>query len=119
MFTHIRAAGLTLQGVLQRTFSTNPAQMVDRSPGAKAIPSLATPDMETASDIGLSKWLYRVRRYNQTLNQPPRRIAPNLIRRQPLPVRALSNDADHYQYHQRSRSGSGTVDHLPRVADLS
>jgi|SRR5208282_4837747 len=89
MFTHIRAASLTFQGVSQRTFGTDPAQMSDPSLGAKAILSLATPDgMETARDIGPSVWLYRVSRDDQTLNQPPCRIAPNLIRRQPLPVRA-------------------------------
>ncbi len=91
MFTHIAAASLTLQGVLQRSFRANPdlAQMFDPSLGGKAIVSLATPDgMEAAGDIGLSMWLYRLIRDEQTLNQPPRRIAPNLIRRQSLPVRA-------------------------------
>jgi hypothetical protein len=42
--------------------------------------------LETAGDIGLSMSLYRVIRDDQTQNQPPRRIAPNLIRRQPLPA---------------------------------
>jgi|SRR5215475_705243 len=90
MFTHIRAASLTLQGVLQRSFRADPdlAQMFDPSLGGKAIVSLATPDgMEAAGDIGLSMWLYRLIRDDQTLNQPPRRIMPNLISRQPLPLR--------------------------------
>jgi hypothetical protein len=91
MFTHIRAASLTLQGVLQRSFRADPslAQMFDPSLGGNAIVSLATPDgMETAGDIGLSMWLYRLIRDEQTLNQPPRRTSPTLIRRQALPVRA-------------------------------
>jgi hypothetical protein len=51
--------------------------------------SLATPDgIETAGDIGLSMWPYRLIRDEQTLNQPPRHIMPNLIRRQLLPLRA-------------------------------
>jgi hypothetical protein len=90
MFTHIRAASLTLQAVLERSFKADPdlAQLFDPSLG-KAIVSLATPDgMEAAGDIGLSMWLYRLIRDEQTLNRPPRRIPPNLIRRQPLPLRA-------------------------------
>lgn len=90
MFTHLRAASLTLQAVLTRSFKADPdmAQLFDPSQG-KAVVSLATPDgMETAGDIGLSMWLYRLIRDEQTLNRPPRRIAPDLIRRQPLPIRA-------------------------------
>jgi hypothetical protein len=91
MFTHIRAASLTLQNVLQRSLRADPslAQMFDPSLGGNAIVSLATPDgMEAAGDIGLSMWLYRLVRDEQTLNQPPRRLSGNLIRRQPLPLRA-------------------------------
>jgi hypothetical protein len=91
MFTHIRAASLTLQKVLERSVRADPglAQMFDPSLGGNAIVSLATPDgMETAGDIGLSMWLFRLIRDEQTLNEPPRRVPPNLIRRQPLPVRA-------------------------------
>src|ERR1700677_2060220 len=90
MFTHIRAASLTLRSVLERRFRADPdlAQLFDPMLG-KAIVSLATPDgMETAGDIGLSMWLYRLIRDEQTLNRPPRRIAPDQIRRQPLPLRA-------------------------------
>jgi hypothetical protein len=90
MFTHIRAASLTLRHVLERSLRADPdlAQLFHPMQG-KAIVSLATPDgMETAGDIGLSMWLYRLIRDEQTLNRPPRRVAPDLIRRQPLPVRA-------------------------------
>jgi hypothetical protein len=86
MFTHIRAASVTLQGVLQRSFVADP----DLSAlfGGSAVVSLATPDgMEAANEIGLSVWLYRLIRDEQTLNRPPQRPAPNLIRRHPLPVR--------------------------------
>lgn len=90
MFTHIRAASLTLRHVLERSFRADPdlAQLFDPMLG-KAIVSLATPDgMESAGEIGLSMWLYRLIRDEQTLNRPPRRIAVDQIRRQPLPVRA-------------------------------
>jgi hypothetical protein len=36
---------------------------------------------------GLSVWLYRIVRDEQTLNAPPRRIGPNSIMRTPLPFR--------------------------------
>ena len=90
MFTHILAASLTLRSVLERSFRADPdlAHLFDPMLG-KAIVSLATPDgMETAGDIGLSMWLYRLIRDDQTLNRPPRRVSPELTLRQPLPMRA-------------------------------
>jgi hypothetical protein len=89
MFTNIRAASLTLKSVLERSFRADPdlAQLFDPMQGG-AVVSLATPDgMEHASELGLSMWLYRLVRDDQTLNQPPPRPAPNRIRRHPLPIR--------------------------------
>ncbi len=91
MFTHIRAASLTLQAVLTRSFRADHdlATMFDPILGGKANVSLATPDgMESAAEMGLSMWLYRLIRDDQTLNQPPRRIDGTKIRHQPLPLRA-------------------------------
>jgi hypothetical protein len=90
MFTHIRAASLTLRSVLERSFRADQdlAQLFNPMQG-KAIVSLATPDgMETAGEIGLSMWLYRLIRDEQTLNRAPRLVPPDLIQRHPLPVRA-------------------------------
>lgn len=90
MFTHIRAASLTLRRVLERSFRADLdlAHLFDPSLG-NAVVSLATPDgMEAAGEIGLSTWLYRLVRDEQTLNRPARRIPPDLVLRQPLPVRA-------------------------------
>ena len=89
MFTHIRAASLTLKSVLERSFRADPdlAQLFDPMQGG-AVVSLATPDgMEAEGELGLSMWLYRLVRDDQTLNQPPARPAPNRIRRHPLPIR--------------------------------
>ena len=36
---------------------------------------------------GVSVWLYLIERDDQTLNQPPRRIAPDRMLRRPLPLR--------------------------------
>ena len=51
MFTHIRAASLTLQSVLQRSFAADPDLNVPV--GGTAVVSLATPDgMEGAGVTG-------------------------------------------------------------------
>jgi hypothetical protein len=91
MFTHIRAASLTLSGMLTRSFVADPdlANLFDPSKGGNAIVSLATPDgMDAAGSIGLSLWLYRIVRDDQTLNRPARPLPGNLRRRHPLPLRA-------------------------------
>lgn len=86
MYAHILAASRTLQGVLQRSFLADNA--LKTLFGGTGTVSLATPDgMETAGESGLSMWLYRLIRDEQTLNRPARRLAPNLIRHHPLPVR--------------------------------
>jgi len=88
MFTHILGASLTLQSVLKNSFVADPGLAHLFGGGGTAVISLATPDgMEAAGLTGLSMWLYRLIRDEQTLNRPPRQIAPNLYRRQPLPVR--------------------------------
>jgi hypothetical protein len=91
MFTHIRAASLTLAGVLTRNMIADPdlATLFDPILGGTAVVSLATPEgMETAGEIGLSVWLYRLVRDEQTLNRPPERVPPDMVRRQSLPLRA-------------------------------
>jgi hypothetical protein len=88
MYTHILAASLTLQSVLERSFAADPdlGKLFGASGSAKI--SLATPDgMESTGESGLSMWLYRLVRDDQTLNQPPRRIAPDLAEHRKLPVR--------------------------------
>jgi hypothetical protein len=82
----LKAASVTLQKVLQQSFATDPALAAYFAGGA--IVSLGTPhDMEKEGKFGLSVWLYRLIRDEQTLNQPPWRPAPNRVRHQPLPVR--------------------------------
>ncbi|HEY1749961.1 MAG TPA: DUF4255 domain-containing protein [Caulobacteraceae bacterium] len=91
MFTHIRAASLTLSGVLTRSFIADPdlANLFDSGLGGSAVVSLATPDgMDTAGEVGLSVWLYRLVRDEQLLNRPPQRLPPDMLRRHPIPVRA-------------------------------
>jgi hypothetical protein len=86
MSSALKAASVTLQKVLQQSFATDPALAGYFAGGA--IVSLGTPDdMEKAGKFGLSIWLYRLIRDEQTLNQPAWRPSPNRIRRKPLPVR--------------------------------
>jgi hypothetical protein len=88
MFTHILAASLTLQSVLKNSFIADPGLVTLFGSGGTSTVSLATPDgMEAAGTTGLSMWLYRLIRDDQTLNRPPFKVAPNLIRRHSLPVR--------------------------------
>ena len=49
---------------------------------------LNTPkEMDENTQEGVSLWLYRVVRDEERLNDPPRRIAPNLVLPTPLPLR--------------------------------
>jgi hypothetical protein len=84
MFRALRAASVTLQSVLEASFGLDPDLVLANATSVY----LGTPDeMKIAGQSGLSLWLYRLIRDEQTLNLPPRRPAPNRIRRQPLPVR--------------------------------
>ncbi len=91
MFTHIRAASLTLSSVLTRSLIADPdlAALFDPSQGGTGVVSLSTPDgMDAAGEVGLSLWLYRLVRDDQLLNRPAQRLGPNMIRRHALPLRA-------------------------------
>jgi hypothetical protein len=99
----LKAASVTIQKFLEQSFAADPALATYFASGATV--SLGTPDdMEGASQFGLSIWLYRLVRDDQTLNQPPWRPSPNKIRRRPLPLRL------HYLLTPiiSSQSGGGT-----------
>jgi hypothetical protein len=86
MFKALQAASVTLKQVLDLSFAADP-DLAALFAGGPVV-SLETPDeMDAAGRVGLSLWLYRLVRDEQTLNRPPPRPAPNRIRRQPLPVR--------------------------------
>jgi Pvc16 N-terminal domain len=86
MSSALKAASLTIQNVLLQSFLSD--QALASYIGAGAVVSLATPDdMESKGQFGLSIWLYRLIRDEQTLNQPAWYPAPNRLRSKPLPVR--------------------------------
>jgi hypothetical protein len=88
MITAIRATSTTLQDYLSRGFQADPltASMFGTSGGRRV--TLTSPsEMSDASLEGLSLWLYEVRRDEQLLNAPPRRVRPDQIELTPLPLR--------------------------------
>src|SRR6266540_1985230 len=90
MYTALRATSQTLTTYLRQRFETDPnlAPFFDPASGGTMLVTLNTPQEMMDGDIeGLSVWLYRVIRDEERLNAPPERIAPNLLRRPPLPVR--------------------------------
>ncbi|MDO9712909.1 DUF4255 domain-containing protein [Paracraurococcus lichenis] len=89
MFTWIHGASVSLQQFLAGRLADGPPTLADRfGAGGTARVSLHTPqEMAEIPEEGLSLWLYRIVRDEFQLNRPPTRIAPDRLRRAPLPVR--------------------------------
>jgi hypothetical protein len=87
MYTALRATSKTLLTFLEAKLQADP--LLGGLFGVMGgVVSLHTPQEMTKKPAeGLSIWLYRVVRDEQRLNDPPERLAPGLLRRQPLPVR--------------------------------
>jgi len=84
MSTALRATSLTLAQKIQKDLDSDPAL------GFKGVMvvSLNTPkEMIDKSFEGVSVWLYRVIRDEETLNAPPQRQGFGSIKRSPLPMR--------------------------------
>ena len=102
MSTALLAASQTLQSVILAALQADPALSVLFPPLGPATVSLGTPDDMVAQDqTGVSIWLYRIVRDEQTLNRPPRRFPPDLLRPPPLPLRL------HYLMTPMMRGGAG------------
>lgn len=85
MFTALRAASVTLEEFLRQAFEADlPDLFVPAAGGAMQI-TLNTPEEMNVN--GVSVWLYRVVRDEQRLNAPPRRISPDQVLVDPLPLR--------------------------------
>lgn len=89
MKTWIRATSVSLRELLREALEGDvdldaffaPAQ------GGTMVVNLNTPEeMVDLSLEGVSLWLYRLQRDADTLNQPPRRIAPGELQPRPLPL---------------------------------
>ncbi len=86
MFHWIHGASVSLQGHLRARLEAEPS--LEAFANQVATVSLHTPEeMGELAEQGLSLWLYRVVRDEFQLNRPPTRVAPDRLRRAPLPVR--------------------------------
>lgn len=87
MITALRATSQTLASLLTSRFKAEPSLAALFGPGGATI-SLSTPDeLARRREFGLSLWLYRVVRDEQTLNEEDERVGTDQWRRAPLPVR--------------------------------
>jgi Pvc16 N-terminal domain len=89
MNTSIRAFSLTIRELVTQFFKTdvNLRDFFDPLRGGTMVVSLLAPEELAASAEGVSLWLYRIERDNETLNAPPRRSAKDKLLHQPLPLR--------------------------------
>ena len=90
MKTAIRACSVTLRDLLRLALESDPDldSFFDAAQGGTMVVSLGTPEeIREMGREGVSLWLYRIQRDDQTLNQPPRRIAFDRVLPPPLPLR--------------------------------
>lgn len=88
MYTAIRSTSQTLLSFLQEQFEAEPDLQAFFGSGGSMKVSLQTPhEMIRGGAEGVSLWLYRVVRDEQTLNLPSRRISATETRQPPLPIR--------------------------------
>lgn len=81
MYSALRSTTTTLTGLLRDQLSSHPL-------GALVLEiSAATPEELRKVKQGVSVWLYRIERDEQTLNYPPRRVGADSIERHSLPLR--------------------------------
>lgn len=87
MVTSLRATSRSIADYLQIQFETDPDLGAVFAPPGDMRVYLNTPAQMNDQRSGLSVWLYRVVRDENTLNRPPERISSGLTRRVPLPVK--------------------------------
>jgi hypothetical protein len=89
MNTSIRAISLTLRELVSDHLKTdvNLRAFFDPSAGGTMLVSLMGPEELAEKNEGVSLWLYRIERDDQTLNLPPRRSARDRMIHEPLPLR--------------------------------
>ena len=90
MSTALRATSQTIAQYLRQRFEADPnlAPFFDGGSGGTMLVTLNTPAEMTEMNLeGLSVWLYRVARDEESLNARPERVGPNLLRCPPLPMR--------------------------------
>lgn len=81
-FTAVRAVSLTLQSLLEREITHSDDSEVATVPIFLHSPKALRKD----SKVGISLWLYMIKREPDTLNRPPDRMSPAQVRHRPLPL---------------------------------
>jgi Pvc16 N-terminal domain len=89
MNTSIRAVSLTLKELVLEHLKQdlNLRAFFDPGMGGTMLVSLLAPEQLSKSHEGVSIWLYRIIRDEQTLNYPPTRSARDRLLHEPLPLR--------------------------------
>ena len=89
MNTSIRAISLTLREMITDHLKAdvNLRAFFDPALGGTMMVSLMAPEDLAQNNEGLSVWLYRIERDEQTLNLPPRRSSRDRMLHEPLPLR--------------------------------
>ena len=89
MNTSIRAISLTLREIITDHLKAdiNLRAFFDPAVGGTMVVSLMAPEELAQNNEGVSVWLYRIERDEQTLNLPPRRSARDRLLHEPLPLR--------------------------------
>ena len=90
MKTAIQSCSVSLRELLRQALVSDPDldAFFDSGLGGTMIVSLLTPqELIADNNEGVSLWLYRVQRDEQTLNRPPRRVAADRLETTPLPLR--------------------------------
>jgi uncharacterized protein DUF4255 len=88
--TALRACSITMRELLRQALAADPEldAFFDPVQGGTMVVSLDTPqELVGLQREGVSLWLYRVRRDDQTLNLPPRRVLADRLMPPPLPLR--------------------------------
>jgi hypothetical protein len=89
--TAVHAAMRSIADLLDSEFAVDPVFQLSFGPGAGAGQRMGvflnTPAQMIGSRSGLSVWLYRVVRDENTLNRSPKRVTSSLTERVPLPVK--------------------------------
>jgi hypothetical protein len=89
MYTSLKAASRTVAQFLLGRFTADPVLGPLFQPGGSMQVSLLSPEQMVAATLqGLSVWMYRVERDEETLNAPAVRAAAGLVLPPPLPMRA-------------------------------
>ena len=86
MYSALRSTTTTLTGLLRDQLSSHP-QLGFLFSGTLEVSAATPEELKNNTEQGVSVWLYRIERDEQTLNYPPRRVGAESIEHHSLPLR--------------------------------